>query len=431
MASSDQQDRNWEEITALRGVLAIFEKELGQVEAWRALRQLDERERSGQPLQSVDGVLFRGRLLRDLEGNCRVWRAYQHIEEAIEQLLGPEVVPVEHDGGPIARAGSTVAAAPDGTVQARVRIKVRAGRAVVPGDGNGLPAVAGPSADGVTDDKAASRSVLERIRTLKPEPVTKTPETTWPPASGLAAAVWGDRANPPPERDGPASGVAGTSGQEQSPPPTDVPAAPATPAIPAAQAKPPVAPAPPQPSAASEPDPLPSRDAGRPDSIAAKDDVSARILELESRLARLMEADVHAGARPAELSEPQLQSSSRAGSVRPDGRAAAPRLPVARSLIVANDLTPFVDGDDFDEEADVEIVVGPPAPPQTETAVVAASHAPASTRSTPVRDPIGDDGLDGPLALQDVEEASVEIVRAADPAGDASPRAVDRKPSAR
>ena len=59
------------------------------MEEWRALRQLDERERNGNPLEGIDGVLFRGRLVQKLTETSRDWRAYVRIEEAIGQLRGP------------------------------------------------------------------------------------------------------------------------------------------------------------------------------------------------------------------------------------------------------------------------------------------------------------------------------------------------------
>ena len=54
------------ELALLRRVLVEIESRLEPVEEWRALRQLDDRERNGNPLDGIDGVLFRGRLVQKL-----------------------------------------------------------------------------------------------------------------------------------------------------------------------------------------------------------------------------------------------------------------------------------------------------------------------------------------------------------------------------
>ena len=77
------------ELALLRRVLVEIESRLEPVEEWRALRQLDDRERNGNPLDGIDGVLFRGRLVQKLAETSRDWRAYVRIEEAIGQLQGP------------------------------------------------------------------------------------------------------------------------------------------------------------------------------------------------------------------------------------------------------------------------------------------------------------------------------------------------------
>ena len=77
------------EIALLRSVLSDLETRLEALEEWRALRQLDERERNGNPLQGIDGVSFRGRLVQGLAQTSRDWRAYVRIEEAIGHLQGP------------------------------------------------------------------------------------------------------------------------------------------------------------------------------------------------------------------------------------------------------------------------------------------------------------------------------------------------------
>ena len=77
-------------IDLLRQILSELNRELETSEEWRALRQLDEREKNGSPLEGIDGVLFRGRLVRRLAESSRTWRAVVHIEEAIVDLEGPE-----------------------------------------------------------------------------------------------------------------------------------------------------------------------------------------------------------------------------------------------------------------------------------------------------------------------------------------------------
>lgn len=80
-------------IEDLRRALAALAAELDGREEWHALRQLDERERGGDLPHSLDGVLLRGRLVRQLEATSRAWRAYAEIQEAILQLEGPDVLP--------------------------------------------------------------------------------------------------------------------------------------------------------------------------------------------------------------------------------------------------------------------------------------------------------------------------------------------------
>ena len=77
-------------IDLLRQVLSELGRELEALEEWRALRQLDEREKNGRPLEGIDGVLFRGRLVQGLAQSSRAWRAFVRIEAAIVDLEGPE-----------------------------------------------------------------------------------------------------------------------------------------------------------------------------------------------------------------------------------------------------------------------------------------------------------------------------------------------------
>lgn len=101
------------EISTLRAILAELKAELEASEEYRALQQLDERERIGDPLETLDGVTFRGRLVRKLEESNRIWRAHARVEEAIAHLEGedqlePSLIPSaaeppEPIGRPLAR----------------------------------------------------------------------------------------------------------------------------------------------------------------------------------------------------------------------------------------------------------------------------------------------------------------------------------------
>lgn len=82
----DQIKDGRSEAQALREVMAELRLKLEVTEEFRALRQLDERERGGNPLESIDGLLFRGRLVRKLEETNSIWRAYVHIEAALGEL---------------------------------------------------------------------------------------------------------------------------------------------------------------------------------------------------------------------------------------------------------------------------------------------------------------------------------------------------------
>ncbi len=87
---ADEKPIGADVVDTLRAVLAMLGQHLEPFEQWRALRQLDERERNGNPLEGIDGVLFRGRLVQGLAQSSRDWRAYARIEEAIGHLQGPE-----------------------------------------------------------------------------------------------------------------------------------------------------------------------------------------------------------------------------------------------------------------------------------------------------------------------------------------------------
>ena len=87
---TEENSNGADELDVLQDVLATLGQRLELIEEWRALRQLDERERNGNPLEGIDGVVFRGRLVQRLAQSSRDWRAYVRIEEAIGHLHGFE-----------------------------------------------------------------------------------------------------------------------------------------------------------------------------------------------------------------------------------------------------------------------------------------------------------------------------------------------------
>ncbi len=429
MASDERQNRVHHEIAALRMVLGSLELTLERVEAWRALRQLDERESSGQPLQSVDGVLFRGRLLRQLESESRAWRAYRRIEEAIEQLLGGEAAPVVAEEGTVARTGSSAGDnLPELHPAPRLRVKVRAGRAIVGCDGDAGQSAVPAAAETSERSETASRSVLERIRTLKPVAEAEQRDSAWPSASSLAAAVWGDRSIPAPEIGAPAVDSVGTGSSRQRPFEGNEKGAGSI----AARAGATTDPSRPGPDAVSSAPGIPRTE---PPDDASGDrldgDVTARVLDLESRLARLMEREAATAASGivARERDPVVPAEP-AGALR-DRKDAELQPLMSPALVVANDLTPFGQDEDFDEEAEVEIVVLPRAVEPVSSPVAQAGDA--STPAIPAassgaRRPTDEDP-DGLVSLHWVEEASVEIVSGPmDPT--APSRESARKPSA-
>ena len=139
------------DIELLRRVLSALEQRLEALEQWRALRQLDERERNGNPLEGIDGVLFRGRLVQGLAQSSRDWRAYVRVEEAIGHLQGAArleqgilAVPSRFEAAPAVVAKREPSPAqPNGLASEwsggdtdaqdvqRLRVKVRAGSLLV------------------------------------------------------------------------------------------------------------------------------------------------------------------------------------------------------------------------------------------------------------------------------------------------------------
>ena len=179
------------EIALLRSALSGLEAHLETLEAWRALRQLDERERNGNPLQGIDGVSFRGRLVQGLAQSSREWRAYVRIEEAIGHLQGParpgqgilketpafELPPQQAAGPELAAPNGPAPAQPLGAIPEaeppdaqRLRVKVRAGSLPVvlpPIPIGAILSPPGPWGDG--------NDVLPAIAALSPRPREPAP----------------------------------------------------------------------------------------------------------------------------------------------------------------------------------------------------------------------------------------------------------------
>lgn len=205
------------EVDVLRDVLATLGRRLDQVEQWRALRQLDERERNGNPLEGIDGVLFRGRLVQGLAKSSREWRAYVRIEEAIGHLHGPERLetgilkePPHFEVQPCV-ANAQWSSAADTSVGHKPRTapagtKV-AGAQPVDGDRSDLPDMADLTADNDAQDgqrqryKVRAGSLLlpstppTPIRAILPAPLP-LPISKLPPAAAEPPAV--NAANIPP-----------------------------------------------------------------------------------------------------------------------------------------------------------------------------------------------------------------------------------------
>lgn len=150
-------DRTKQNIEALRQLLGSMRERLGEREEFRALAQLDKRERTGLSMPSADGLMLRGRLVRQLAETSRLWRAYVHVEAAIAELEGQE-----HQE--------------PGLISAKPVDDARPGKALMEGIGQPtpLPASAAPGEDraavarvpAAPPPAAASgtRAVLDRIR---------------------------------------------------------------------------------------------------------------------------------------------------------------------------------------------------------------------------------------------------------------------------
>lgn len=72
----------------LRSIRALgrdFEEQLCSNETYRALRQLDDREAKGEPLEAIDGAALRARMVAELERD-RLYRARRHLDELLDFL---------------------------------------------------------------------------------------------------------------------------------------------------------------------------------------------------------------------------------------------------------------------------------------------------------------------------------------------------------
>ena len=220
MAEDDTETAG--EIDGLRRALSLLEARLETFEQWRALRQLDEREKNGQPLEGIDGVLFRGRLVQSLAQSSRDWRAYVRIEEAIGHLRGPMRIeqgilketagfsvqsqamgvvkptlpgtaasqqpapaPSALQSGktaePDAASGNATAASAD---PQRLRVKIRAGSLQVPlPPATSIHAILGPPSAPPRLAPPAGPTALPPVAALRPRPLLRRDE-----AEGLTAA---------------------------------------------------------------------------------------------------------------------------------------------------------------------------------------------------------------------------------------------------
>lgn len=239
------------EIATLRRVQARLIAELEPLEEWRALRELDEREKAGAPHEPVDGVLIRGRLVKQLAARSRAWRAYVMVEAAVAELAGSEetepalfvrsvttpdawtelpatsdkrVVPVR-PASPAA-VPEPVAAASDGPTtfvakaalqtpspdsadpSQRMRVKVRAESVAIPASvakaatitaapGTTVPTIGAPAYRSGEAASAQPRGALDRIRAIDDVEAPGKCEAPLRPA-GIDTAIWGARETPAP-----------------------------------------------------------------------------------------------------------------------------------------------------------------------------------------------------------------------------------------
>ena len=194
---------------ALAGMTADphdFEQELGHLEAlrtrllaqlelndvWRALRQLDERERAGHPLQVVESAALRRALEAQLRARAPVWALLAPLDALMAALRDPDphaVASITEE--PVSRLSVSMSqslpAPPDVAEVAPIRVKIKAGSLTLPK----LEMPAGPwLADVVAAVPSAPASVaasspgietvsaeaLARIRGIKSFVVDPTPE---------------------------------------------------------------------------------------------------------------------------------------------------------------------------------------------------------------------------------------------------------------
>jgi hypothetical protein len=203
-------------IEALQAALDALARDLEAMDEWRALRQLDERERAGDPLGAMDGIVLRGRLVGMLERTSPIWRARVKIERVMAELRDGESV-ADALQAPESEAGPQVVASPMAPLVERMRVKVRAGSVLLPG--RGAETRAGSDArQSETGERAAPESVPQVAdggEVARPRPATPVqdilgrirPVTAVAAGAGEASdrgapqstAIWGSRATPAPE----------------------------------------------------------------------------------------------------------------------------------------------------------------------------------------------------------------------------------------
>ena len=188
MAEDDTETAG--EIDALRGALARLETRLEAFEQWRALRQLDEREKNGQPLEGIDGVLFRGRLVQSLAQSSRDWRAYVRIEEAIGHLCGPMRI----EQGILKEAAGFSIRPQAAAMVPRALPLVTAGQHPAP-DPAAIPAGKAAEPDAPSDNAAAAHVDSQRLRV---KIRAGSLQVLMPPSTSIQAIVGSPSASTPP-----------------------------------------------------------------------------------------------------------------------------------------------------------------------------------------------------------------------------------------
>lgn len=136
-----------------------LERLLEDDSAWRALRQLDQRETEGRPVSAVDAARLRARIEDALVGN-RVFLARRKIDEAIALLLGPADEPAAAPPGE--PTGECAARRPD-LVVTIATLEARAAAIPVPS----APAVPEQvAADELTLIRGLDATLAARLRDL-------------------------------------------------------------------------------------------------------------------------------------------------------------------------------------------------------------------------------------------------------------------------